>query len=173
MFDENTYIVASNSEKLGSYYPFRVGYLCTTCVETLETPPPDFNDSDDVDFGITGGQLTQWTPSADLALPEGSRGLFWTRYNDTVATPIPGVQHISNANPEWTTSSLLTIDDLVQHLFTDSAYQEDEKLYEATGIVPHCSNVGLEQGQNLPDECGDGSVTDDDADLDIGFIGIR
>ncbi len=37
------------------------------------------------------------------------------------------------------------------------------------------SNVRLEQGQSLPNELcsGNGNVTNDDADLDIGFIGTR
>jgi hypothetical protein len=175
MFSSSADSSISNPELIGSYYPRRVNYICLGCVEILEEPPPDFNDTDDVDFGISDGRLTQWTPSADLALPESSRGLFWTRVNDSGTTTITGVQQIVNESVEWTTSSFPTIGTLVQHLFSDVTYIPGEILYSATGAVPYCSNVTLENGNSLPDELcgGDANVTNDDADLDIGFIGTR
>jgi len=175
MFSSSANTIISNPDIMGPYYPIRVNYLYLGSVETLEALPPDFNDTDDLDFGVSDGQLSRWTPSGDLALPEDPRGLFWTRYNDTGTTLIPGVQQIANESPEWTTSSFLTIGNLAQHLFSDFAYVPSEILYSATVAVPHCSNVRLEQGQSLPNELcsGNGNVTNDDADLDIGFIGTR
>lgn len=152
-------------------------------VEVLEAPPVDFNDEAavggeyraDQDFGIGKSELTTFTPIGEIILSEtvgtNYRGLFWTRENPEV--PIEGVQEIFVPFPEWTTSTFSTTSELIQHMFTTDAVYVQNQIY--VGTAPHCTNVFFETGANLPDAlCGnDANVANDDADLDIGFIGDR
>jgi hypothetical protein len=163
-------------EYIGEYYPIRTGYVCWTCVEVLEQPPPDFEDNipvgtetrNDMDFGILEGQLGILNPSGDISLVEGERGLFWTRQNP----PTEGVQDIFNTGPEWTTSTFANSQVLVNHLFNDPVYQDGIPLYMEGYPQPHCANIELQIGENLP-ITGLCELVNDDSDLDIGFIGQR
>lgn len=161
--------VESWQEDLGPYYPVRVDYIGLGVTDIVETIPADFNDNDDTDFGIYEGDLTQYLPAAEITRSETStRQLFWTRHNTTETPEVAGVQEILVAGAEWTISSIPYPVDLIEHLFSDAAY-ENGVLFE--GTAPHCTNVAFEDGDALPEQCGDGSVANDDADLDIGVIG--
>jgi len=164
-------VVAVHLTELGPYYPIRVGYTGTDSIEILESSPADFNDNDDIDFGIYEGDLNSFTPLGDITRPEGERGIFWTRQNNSVSPPISGVQILDIIFPEWPQYTFPTDNDLINHLFADPTYSL-QQLY--IGSAPYCSNVFLETGQNFPEELcgGDGTVSNDDADLDIGIIGM-
>ena len=172
--------------RIGPYYPYVTDYLYLGHVGLLETKPFDYEDSSiqqddegntderiDVDFGIQPDELGPFLPHAEVVRTEVTgtnyRGLFWTRANPTLPSPVVGVQLIdeNNPGPEWTANTLVITQDLLWHLFLwePTIYSQSQTYI---GTAPYCSNVFMETGAMLPDEpCGDRSVEQDDADLNI------